>query len=54
MMWFIEKLFDLLTFPVKFFWKNFEQYKETKSVGKLILLFAISLAGLICCGQAFL
>lgn len=50
MMWFIEKLLDLLTFPVKFFWKNFEQYKETKSVGKLILLFAISLAGLILLG----
>ena len=50
MMWFIEKLLSLLTFPVKWFWESFERYKDTKSVGKIILLFAGSLTGLVLLG----
>ena len=49
-MWLIEKLLDLLTSPVRLFWESYERYKETKSVGKIFLLFAGSLAGLVLLG----
>lgn len=50
MMWFIDKLISLLTFPINWFWESFEKYKETKSIGKIILLFAGSLSGLALIG----
>lgn len=50
MMWFIEKLTAILTFPINCFWESFEKYKETKSVWKIILLFAGSLSGLVLLG----
>ena len=46
MMWFIEKLISLLSFPIIWFWESFQKYNETKSIGKIILLFACSLCGL--------
>ncbi len=49
-MWIIEKLLSLLTFPVKWFWESFERYKDTKSIWKIILLFAGSLTGLVLLG----
>ena len=49
-MWFIEKLIAILTFPISWFWESFEKYKETKSVWKIILLFAGSLSGLALLG----
>lgn len=49
-MWIIDKLISLMTFPVQWFWESYEKYKETKSVGKIILLFAGSLAGLVLLG----
>lgn len=50
MMGLIEKLLALLTFPVNWFWESFERYKDTKSVGKIILLFVGSLTGLVLLG----
>ena len=47
MMWFIEKLTAILTFPINWFWQSFEKYKETKSIWKIILLFVGSLSGLV-------
>ena len=49
-MWFIEKLLSLLIFPVKWFWESFERYKDTKSIWKIVLLFAGSLTGLVLLG----
>lgn len=50
MIWFIEKILEFMTFPINWFWKSFERYKDTKSVGKIILLFAGSLTGLVLLG----
>lgn len=50
MIWFVEKILELLTFPINWFWKSFERYKDTKSVGKIFLLFAGSLMGLVLLG----
>ena len=51
-MWMIQKLTDLLTFPVMRFWECFEKYKEEKSTWKIILLFVGSLTGLALIGGA--
>lgn len=49
-MWFIEKIITLLLFPVHWFWEKFEEYKDEQCIWKIILLFIVSLSGVILLG----
>lgn len=46
MTWILEWIVSLLTFTVEWFWTRLEEYKESKSILRIILLFVISLSGL--------
>lgn len=46
-MWFWQWLYTLISFPVEWFWKRLEQYKESKSIGKIIILAVVSISGLL-------
>lgn len=46
-MWFWQWLYTLLTFPIEWFWNRLERYKESKSIGKIIILAMSSFSGLL-------
>lgn len=47
MMSFWQWLFALITFPIEWFWNHLEQYKESKNIGKIILLVIVSFSGFL-------
>lgn len=49
-MWFFEYFFSLLSFTIEWFWTQMEEYKESKNIFRIILLFVISLSGLFLIG----
>lgn len=49
-MWFWEWLMSIFLFPVKWFWKKYEEFNEERCIWKLILLFAGSLSGMLLIG----
>jgi len=46
----LEYLVSVLTFPVCWFWKRFETYKQSGNIAKIALLFAVSLSGVVVIG----
>ena len=46
-MWMIQKLLTVILFPVHWFWDKYEEYKKEESILKIIMLFIISLSGII-------
>lgn len=44
-MWFWNWLFSLIVFPIEWFWNRLEQYKESKSIGKIVILAVASFCG---------
>lgn len=46
-MWILEKLFEIVSFPVTWFWKKYNKLKETKDIKRLILFFILSLSGFV-------
>lgn len=53
-MWFWSKIIAILTYPIRWFWESYEEYKEEESAWKIILLFVGSLSGVIIIGIALL
>lgn len=49
-MWFWERIVELLMFPIKWFFFQYKKYKKEKSLWKIVLLFFISVSGLIIIG----
>lgn len=53
-------IWGILMFPIQWFWKRYEKYAESRSIGKIIILFLISLTGLglfayaLVCGVSYL
>ena len=47
MKWFIDKLIELLSFPIQWFWDKFEEYRDYGTIWNIILLFMISFGGLV-------
>ena len=39
-------IWGILLFPIQWFWKQYEKYVESRSIGKIIILFLVSLTGL--------
>lgn len=52
-MWFFEGIIAILIFPVNWFWKSYEKYKQSGDEWDLILSFLISLSGVFLLGGAF-
>jgi len=46
-MWFWDKVIAILTFPVRWFWNTYREYKEERCMWKVIVLFVTSLSGVI-------
>lgn len=46
-MWFVEWLISIITYPVHWFWKKASTYREEGKKGSIILLFALSLSGVL-------
>lgn len=53
-MMFLEWLVSLITYPIKWFWKKYEMYKETRNISKLVLLFIFSISGILILGITIL
>jgi len=53
-MLFLEWLLDFFSIPVEWFWKNCIEYKRNGEYGKLMLLFLLSLTGLIVVACSFI
>lgn len=49
----LEFLISILGYPVKWFWSHYETYKEVHDIKRLILLFSVSLSGLIVLSLGF-
>lgn len=47
MKWFIDKLIELVSFPIQWFWDKFEEYRDYGTIWNIILLFMISFGGLV-------
>lgn len=53
-------IWGILMFPIQWFWRQHENYVESRSIGKIILLFAVSLSGVglllyaLICGAYYL
>lgn len=43
----LEKIGELILFPINWFWNQLETYREKNSIGKIILLFVCSFSGLL-------
>ncbi len=46
-MWFVELLISIITYPVHWFWEKASTYREEGKKGSIILLFALSLSGVL-------
>ena len=46
-MWFAEWLISIVTYPVYWFWRKASAYREEGKKGSIILLFALSLSGVL-------
>ena len=44
-MWLLQKLWEVISFPIRYFWYKYQEYKEEESVIKVIILFAVALSG---------
>ena len=44
---FIKSILKFILFPIYWFWEKYNECKEEENFGKLILLFSVSLSGLI-------
>lgn len=53
-MWFVEWLLSILTYPIEWFWDKASVYKEEGKKGRVILLFALSLSGVVLFGYALI
>ena len=53
-MWLVEWLISILTYPIEWFWDKASIYKEEGKKWRVILLFAISLSGVVLFGYAFI
>lgn len=46
-MWLVELLISILTYPVQWFWNKASTYNAEGKKGRILLLFALSLSGLL-------
>lgn len=53
-MWFVEWIISIITFPVNWFWEKAYIYRKEGRKGSIILLFALSLSGLLLFTFAFI
>lgn len=44
-MWFIKWLLSMLIYPIKWFWKEYEKYKQENNVFMVVVLWVVSLTG---------
>lgn len=51
-MWLLEKIGELLLFPIKWFFIQYKKYKKEKSLWKIALLFSVSVSGFFILGGA--
>lgn len=49
-MWLLERIWELLLFPIKWFFFQYKKYKKEKSLWKIALLFSVSVSGFIIIG----
>lgn len=51
-MWILQKLWEVISFPIRYFWYKYQEYKEEESIMKVIILFIIALSGFALLGGA--
>ena len=51
-MWMLQKLWEVISFPIRYFWCKYQEYKEEESIMKVIILFIIALSGFALLGGA--
>lgn len=51
-MWMLQKLWEVISFPIRYFWYKYQEYKEEESIMKVIILFIIALSGFALLGGA--
>lgn len=53
-MWMIEKMVNFITYPIRWFWNMYHVYKEERTIWKIVVLFIVSLSGVLLIATAII
>ena len=51
-MWLFEWLLSMLSYPIKWFWKGYEKYREENKAFMVVILWIVSFTGVVIIGYA--